>query len=138
MIRNSYFDVIQCVTLKISSHSYKWIKTTLLWFRSISVASCRLWIETAYFLVLFTLQNICEWTGSFECLVFSMMNYAEALFQNYAKVLKVHVCELFVTHTDVVDKYLFFLYSEAQIFVWNKIPLSSQLDALRSSDKMFF
>jgi hypothetical protein len=67
-----------------------------------------------------------------------MMNYAEALFQNYAKVLKVHVCELFVTHTDVVDKYLFFLYSEAQIFVWNKIPLSSQLDALRSSDKMFF
>ncbi|KAL6036843.1 hypothetical protein STEG23_006952 [Scotinomys teguina] len=36
-------------------------------------------------------QNICERTVTSESLMFFMMNYAEAPFQNFAKVLKVHV-----------------------------------------------
>lgn len=137
MIRN-YFDIVQCITLKISLHSYKWIKTILLWFRSNSVASCKLCIEKAYFLVLFILRNICEWTVTSECLMFSVMNYADAPFQNYAKVLKVHVCELFVTHIDVVDKYLFFLYREAQNFVWNKCHWVHNWVGWKAQIKMIF
>lgn len=46
-----------------------------------------------------------------------MMNYADVPFQNHGKVLKVHVCELFGTHTDVEHIVLFFPLHEIQIYM---------------------
>lgn len=73
--------------------------------------------ETAYFFELPTLQNICEQKVASVSIIFFMMNYADVPFHNHGKVLKVHVCELFGTHTDVVDTVLFFPLHEIQIFM---------------------
>lgn len=73
--------------------------------------------EMAYFFELPTLQNICEQKVAYASFIFFMMNYAEVPFQNHAKVLKVHVCELFGSHTNAVDIVLLFPLHEIQIFM---------------------